>query len=50
MSGRATLIATALMQSLRGNVQAISVGRYNHNGSIYQAIPQIRAWFDSFSG
>jgi hypothetical protein len=46
---QAALVAATHMQSLHGNVQAISLGHYDHNGSIYQAIPQIRTWFDTLS-
>ncbi len=31
-------------------VQAISVGKYHHDESIYQAIPQVRRWFDEMTG
>jgi len=33
-----------------GQAQAVSVGRYDHNGTVFQAAPRIRAWFDELSG
>lgn len=47
---QAALVAAAHMQALHGQVQAISVGHYDHDGSLYQAMSPIRAWFDSLSG
>jgi pimeloyl-ACP methyl ester carboxylesterase len=32
---------------LGGHAEAISVGRYDHFGSVIQAVPKVRAWFDA---
>jgi hypothetical protein len=32
-----------------GDVNAISVGEFDHDGSVIQAVPAIRAWFDELS-
>lgn len=37
------------MAARGGNVTAISVGPYDHGGSVLQALPRIRAWFDEVS-
>ncbi|MDX9974520.1 MAG: hypothetical protein RBU21_16160 [FCB group bacterium] len=44
--------ARALVQTFTGrgaDAQAISVGNYDHGGSVMQAIPRARAWFDALS-
>ncbi|MDX9974519.1 MAG: lipase family protein [FCB group bacterium] len=31
------------------NIQAVSTGACDHTGSVYRAVPQVRAWFDQIS-
>jgi pimeloyl-ACP methyl ester carboxylesterase len=37
------------MAGLGGNVEAVSVGNFDHVQSVYQAVPKIRNWFDTLS-
>ena len=32
-----------------GNAELVSVGRYDHNDTVFHAAPRIRAWFDALS-
>jgi Secretory lipase len=45
---RDSLHAAEHMASLGGDVEAISVGDYDHVQSVYHAIPKVRTWLDSF--
>jgi pimeloyl-ACP methyl ester carboxylesterase len=39
----------ARSQSLGGQAQLVDLGRFDHGGTAYHAVPQIRAWFDALS-
>ncbi len=39
----------ALMRSLGANVRLIDVGNFEHVPAFFQALPEIKKWFDSFS-
>ncbi len=43
-----TLVAES--KPLGGNIEAISVGPYDHSGTALRAAPLIRQWFDELSG
>jgi pimeloyl-ACP methyl ester carboxylesterase len=45
---RDSLHAAEHMTSLGGDVQAVSVGDYDHVQSVYHAIPKVRTWLDTF--
>jgi len=46
---RESIEAAARFSKRGSQVQAISVGKYRHDESIYQAIPQVRRWFDEMT-
>jgi pimeloyl-ACP methyl ester carboxylesterase len=49
VSPRDSREAAKHMTDLGGNVEAVSVGHFDHVKSVYHAIPKIRHWFDTLS-
>ena len=49
VSPREAVTAASDMRARGGNVEAISVGDYDHNGAIFHAFARVRAWFDELN-